>query len=142
MIRGASSRVDSLMWKGHNRQNKRHLKLRKVFSSSFILQSCMHLLTETISILSFLKLLFPEKVNLDSACDISMSHSAKPPLSWSRRSNIYSTCGFPFIITTPEVKLNPMTSFITTDMQSKVILCTLRFLFLFSMQTLMNVQFG
>lgn len=39
----------------------------------------MHLLTETISILSFLKLLFPEKVNLDSACDISMSHSAKPP---------------------------------------------------------------
>lgn len=33
---------------------------------------------QTISILSFLKLLFPEKVNLDSACDISMS-SAKPP---------------------------------------------------------------
>lgn len=85
----------------------------------------MHLLTETISILSFLKLLSPEKVNLDSACDISMSHSANPPPpSWSRRSNIYSTCGFPFIITTPEVKLNPMTAFITTDIPSKVILCT------------------
>lgn len=39
----------------------------------------MYRLMGNIFSLSFLKPLLSEKVNLDSACDISMSHSAKPP---------------------------------------------------------------
>lgn len=38
-----------------------------------------------------------------------------PPPSWSRRSNIYSICAFTFIITTPEVKLHTVASFIATS---------------------------
>lgn len=95
----------------------------------FVLQSWMYRLMGNIFSLSFLKPLLSEKVNLDSACDISMSHSAKPPLSWSRRSNIYSICAFTFIITTPEVELNAFTFYRHVMTKSKVILCKLTFYF-------------
>lgn len=46
-----------------------------------------------IFILSFLKLLLSEKVNLDSACDIPMSHRAKPP-SAGHADQIYTVYAY------------------------------------------------